>query len=54
VDLAMVPMRLERFSLRRAASTDVAWRVDRLNRDGRVLGSRAEEAPGGRIVVRTV
>src|SRR5690606_16450617 len=54
VDLTIVPMRLERFSLRRAASADVAWLVDRLNRDGRALGSRAEEAPGGRIVVRTV
>ncbi|HEX6992819.1 MAG TPA: CapA family protein [Gammaproteobacteria bacterium] len=52
VDLTIVTLRLERFSLRPAAPTDVAWLVYRLNRDGRVLGSRAEEAPGGRIIVR--
>jgi len=52
VALTIVPMRLERFSLRPASSDDVTWLVDRLNRDGRALGTRAEHA-GGRIAVRS-
>src|SRR5690606_30160833 len=52
-DLTIVPMRLARFSLRAASPADIAWLVDRLNRDGRVLGSHAEEAPAGRIAVRS-
>lgn len=53
VALTIVPMRLARFSLRPAAPTDVAWLVDTLNRDGRGLGTRATEAPDGRITVRS-
>jgi len=50
--LAIVPMRLFRFSLRRAALSDVEWLIDLLNRDGRALGAYAEAAAGGRISVR--
>jgi len=53
VALTIVPMRLERFALRRATPADVAWLVDMLNRDGRALGTHAAEASGGRIAVRT-
>lgn len=52
VALTIVPMRLERFSLQPAGPADVAWLVDRLNVDGRALGTRAERTAGGRIAVR--
>ena len=52
IALTIVPMRLERFSLRPAASDDVAWLVERLNRDGRDLGTRAERTADGRVAVR--
>jgi poly-gamma-glutamate synthesis protein (capsule biosynthesis protein) len=40
--LAMVPMRLERFRLQHAARADAAWLAEMLNREGEELGTRVE------------
>ena len=47
--LELVPLRRWRFQLVRAASDDVAWLAQRLDRLSRHFGARIETAPAGRL-----
>lgn len=52
VDLELVPFRMHRFRLQRAAQTDVEWLATRLDRECRALGGRIETRDTGRLAFR--
>ena len=50
--LEMTPMQIRRFRLGFAAADDAAWLRGRLDREGRMLGTRVEPGPDGRLELR--
>lgn len=51
VALDLVPLGIRRFQLVRAASADIAWLGETLDRHSRPFGSRIGSAPGGRLTL---
>lgn len=50
--LEMTPMQIRRFRLGFASADDAEWLGRRLDREGRMLGTRVERSPGGRLGLR--
>jgi poly-gamma-glutamate synthesis protein (capsule biosynthesis protein) len=50
--LDLLPYRIRRFRLERAAREDARWLRDTLDREGRALGTGVELAPDGSLTVR--
>lgn len=50
--LEMTPMQIRRFRLGFASADDAEWLGRRLDREGRMLGTRVERSPGGRLELR--
>ncbi len=49
--LALVPLRIRRFRLERAAAQDARWLQDTLSRQGEAFGTRVERDAGGDLLV---
>ncbi len=52
VSFEMTPMRIHRFRLQRASAEETRWLAKTLDRESRKLGTRVEETPEGRLVLR--
>lgn len=50
--LEMTPMQIRRFRIHRASAEDAEWLRQRLDREGRVLGTRVELGLSGRLELR--